>query len=90
MKYLLPLILLFLMGCDTETGGKYTGRIVEMTYNVYDRKTNTIDVLTGTDTKRIHDSPYFENLIVGDRVVVECTAGFFAKCYITHKVKADE
>jgi len=89
MKKLL-ISLLFLMGCNTEVGGKYTGRIVEMTYHIHDRSINRIDVLTGTERKSIYDSPYFENLIVGDRVVVECTAGFLAKCYITGKVKLEQ
>ena len=89
MKYLLVL-LLFLVGCEKDMGGKYTGKIVEMNYNVYNRSNNTIDVLTGTDTKRVFDSPWFEKLVPGDYVVVECTAGYFPKCYITGKVRLEQ
>lgn len=85
MKYLF-IILLFLIGCTPDHGGKYTGKIVEMTYNSIERNRNTITVIIGTDTKRIYNSPYFDSLVVGDKVVVECAAGFFATCYITDKL----
>lgn len=93
MKYLL-IALLFLIGCDKEMGGKYTGRIVRMQYNYYDHMNNDVDVLTGsdekTDTKRIHNCPKFDDLKPGDFVVVECTPGYFPTCYITSKVVIEE
>lgn len=86
MKILLALILLFAISCTNETGGRYRGRIVEMTYNPLNRQNNSITVLTGTDSKRIFDSPNFEQLNPGDDVIVECTSGFSSRCYITSKV----
>lgn len=89
MKYLLILILL-LAGCNNNMGGKYSGRIVEMHYSVVVRNDNEIVVLTGTgtstETKTVYNSPMFDKLIPGDKVVVECTAGYFPTCYITEKV----
>lgn len=86
MKYLL-IILLLIVGCTNNMGGKYTGKIVEMKYNVYDHTDNYVDVIVGTETKRVIDTPYFDKLYNGDDVHIECTAGFFQKCYITGKAE---
>jgi len=89
MKYLLILMLL-LVGCNKEMGGKYSGKIVEMNYSVLNHMDNDITVLTGTgtdtSTKKVYNCPTFDKLIPGDQVVVECTPGFFPTCFITEKV----
>jgi hypothetical protein len=89
MKKILIAVLL-LVGCTKETGGKYEGKVVEMVFNPLNRSDNRIDVLTGTDVKRVYDSPMFSQLLPGDHVVVECTGGFFYKCYVTQKLQADK
>jgi hypothetical protein len=89
MKYLL-IAFLFLIGCTSETGGKYRGKIVEMVYSNIDHGSNRIDVLTGTETKRIYNCPSFDRLNPGDEVIVQCSSGFFGKCYITAKITLEE
>ena len=86
MKYLLILISLIFIGCTPSMSGRYKGVIVEMRYAVNDHDNNYINVLVGDQIRRIDNYPEFDKLLPGDEVIVECTDGFFSKCYITEKV----
>lgn len=87
MKILLILCLLSTMACSKESGGNYTGEIVRMTYDSYNKMDNTIDVLSGSKTYRIFECPWFQELKIGNNVRITCTEGYFSKCYVISKVK---
>jgi hypothetical protein len=88
MKYLLAIALL-LTSCTVQPAGNYTGQIVEMTHNTISRGDSKILIFI-SEMKQdfaVYDSPYFDQLNIGDRIQIGCTKGFFGKCYVIGKVK---
>lgn len=88
MKFLLLILAFLLTSCYGQPVSKYSGKIVEKRYNVFNELDTTIIVMTDKGSVNMWSSPYFKELNIGEEISVICDNAFFhSNCYFDSRIK---